>query len=113
MMRKLVLTAAAVFFTTFAAHAEPIEGNWRTESGESASIAACGADYCVTLTSGAHNGKQIGRMAAQGNGRYKGSITDPADDKTYSGSGTVNGNSLSMRGCVLAVLCRTQQWTRL
>ena len=44
---------------------------------------------------------------------YSGSITDPAADKTYSGSGTVKGNSLRMKGCVLAVLCKSQTWSRL
>ncbi len=44
---------------------------------------------------------------------YSGSITDPAADKTYSGSGAVSGNSLKMKGCVLKVLCKSQTWSRL
>ena len=44
---------------------------------------------------------------------YSGSITDPETDKTYSGSGATSGNSLRMKGCVLAVLCKSQTWSRL
>jgi uncharacterized protein (DUF2147 family) len=51
-------------------------------------------------------------MAGSGDS-YSGEITDPENDKTYSGSGTVSGNSLKMKGCVLAVLCKSQTWTRL
>lgn len=113
-MRKLFATAAvAVFTLTGAAFADPIEGKWRTDSGSQAQIGACGGSYCVKLTSGTYKGKQIGKMSASGSGKYTGSLTDPADDKTYSGSATLNGNVLKMRGCVLAVLCKTQTWSRM
>ena len=49
-----------------------------------------------------------------GGGTYSGSITDPAKDKTYSGSGTLSGGSLKMKGCVLGgLICRSQTWTKL
>ena len=92
--------------------AEPIEGNWKTASGETAAIAECGGGFCITIKSGRYAGKAIGRLEGSG-GSYDGTITDPAEDKTYSGSGTVSGNSLKMKGCVMAVLCKTQTWTRL
>ena len=112
MMRDLMIAAAAALFGTAAFAAEPIEGNWKTASGETAVIASCGGAYCVTLKTGKHSGKQIGKLAGS-NGTYNGEITDPANDKTYKGSGTVSGSSLKMKGCVLAVLCKTQTWTRL
>ena len=105
-------TAAVALFATAGLAAEPIEGNWKTASGETAVIGACGGAYCVTLKTGQHAGRQIGKLAGS-SGTYKGEITDPANDKTYSGSGTVSGNSLSMKGCVLKVLCKSQTWTRL
>ena len=46
-------------------------------------------------------------------GSYDRTITDPAEDKTYSGSGTVSGGTLRLKGCVLKVLCKSQTWTRL
>lgn len=113
MRRSLVLGAAALLFSVAGAIADPIEGNWKTASGDTAAIASCGGSFCVTLKTGKHAGKQIGKMAANGANSYKGSITDPADDKTYSGSGSLSGNTLSMKGCVLAVLCKSQTWSRL
>ncbi len=96
------------------AYADPIEGNWKTEAGSTAAIANCGGAFCITLKNGEHAGKRIGKMQANGANKYSGEITDPADDKTYSGKATVSGNSLNMKGCVLGgLICRGQTWTRL
>lgn len=111
-MRKLMLAAAFALAATAGQAAEPIEGNWKTASGETAAIGKCGSVYCVMLKTGKHAGKQIGRLAGK-DGEYSGEITDPAEDKTYSGSGSVSGNSLKMKGCVLKILCKSQTWTRL
>ncbi|CDZ52900.1 DUF2147 domain-containing protein [Neorhizobium galegae] len=112
MMRRLMLVSVLVLAATGARTAEPIEGNWKTASGETAVIGKCGTAYCVTLKTGKHSGKQIGKLSGK-DGEYSGEITDPAEDKTYSGSGSVSGNSLKMKGCVLAILCKSQTWTRL
>ncbi|OJF97357.1 DUF2147 domain-containing protein [Pararhizobium antarcticum] len=113
MIRTLILSTA---FTLAAAGAslaaEPIVGNWKTASGETAAINQCGGGYCITLKTGKHAGRKIGAMAGGGNA-YNGEITDPANDKTYSGSASINGGSLKMRGCVLKVLCKSQTWTRM
>ena len=88
-MKKLfAMTALAAIALTGAALADPIEGKWKTQSGATAQISPCGGSFCVKLTTGQHAGKQIGKM-------------------------TPNGNVLKMRGCVLAVLCKTQTWNRL
>ncbi|CDN91382.1 MULTISPECIES: DUF2147 domain-containing protein [Rhizobium/Agrobacterium group] len=112
MKRVMMIAAALMMGGNLAFAAEPIEGNWKTASGETAAIGPCGAAFCVTLKTGKHAGKQIGKLSGKGNS-YAGDITDPANDKTYSGSGTVSGNSLSMKGCVLKILCKSQTWTRL
>ena len=92
--------------------AEPIEGNWKTASGETAAIAECRGSFCITVKSGRYACKAIGRLEGSG-GSYDGTITDPAEDKTYSGSGAVSGGTLRLKGCVLKVLCKSQTWTRL
>ena len=92
--------------------AEPIEGNWKTESGETAAITNCGGAFCVTLKTGQYAGKQIGKLSGKGK-EYTGEITDPEDNKTYEGAGSVNGNALKMKGCVLKIFCKSQTWTRL
>jgi uncharacterized protein (DUF2147 family) len=112
MIRKYVLAGAIALSATFAYADEPIVGNWKTASGETALIAACGGDFCITLKTGKYTGRKIGTLAGSG-ADYTGEITDPSNDKTYSGSGTVSGNSLKMKGCVLKVFCKSQTWTRL
>ena len=111
---KRILTTAALLtaFSIAPALADPIEGNWKTKSGETAAISSCGGSYCVTLKTGEHAGKRIGKMSGS-NGSYSGSITDPSKDKTYSGNATLSGNTLKMQGCVLKVLCRSENWSRI
>lgn len=113
-MRRMVLGAMALLLTTGVALADPIEGRWKTRSGNTAEIAACGGAYCITLKTGEHAGKQIGRFEAQGNGAYTGTVTDPNKDKTYKGKGTLKGTSFTMGGCVLGgLICRNETWTRM
>jgi uncharacterized protein (DUF2147 family) len=117
-MKRLSLAVAgvvafgALLGPRSAGAAEPIEGRWKTASGETAQIAPCGGSFCITLKTGKHAGRQIGSMAGT-NGDYIGEITDPASDKTYSGSGSVSGDLLKMKGCVLKILCKSQTWSRL
>ena len=112
MVRTLLLSAALLACTSFAAQADVIEGNWKTESGETAAISSCGGGYCIVLKTGKHAGKNIGSMAGT-NGTYKGTITDPADDKKYSGSFRVSGKRAKLTGCALKVFCKTQNWNKL
>ena len=112
MIRSLILASALALSATLAHAEEPIAGNWKTVAGDTAVIASCGGSYCITLKTGKYAGKKIGRLSGAG-GSYSGEITDPADDKTYSGSGTISGGSLKMQGCMMQVFCKTQTWTRL
>ena len=113
MFRKMSLALAAMTMMAGAACADPIEGNWKTQSGDTAAIGGCGGGFCIKLTTGKYSGKAIGKMSASGDGAYKGSITDPADDKTYSGSGKLMGSNLRMTGCALKIVCKTQTWKRM
>lgn len=113
MMRTFILATAMTLATATAGFcAEPIEGNWKTASGETAAIASCGGAYCITLKTGKHAGKRIGNMNGSGDS-YTGEITDPANDKTYSGTASIQGSLLKMQGCVLKILCKSQTWTRM
>ena len=98
MINRIALALAAGLAATTVAHAAPIEGKWRTQSGANASIAKCGGAFCIRITSGAHAGKTVGRVSGSGS--------------KYSGSARVNGNTLKLSGCVAKVLCRTQTWSR-
>jgi len=110
--RLLLAVAAGWMIAAPLWAAEPIEGNWKTASGETARIAPCAQGFCITLTTGKFANRQIGHMKG-GGGLYNGQITDPKDDKTYDGSATVTGNNLKLQGCVMKVFCKTQIWVRL
>ena len=112
MIARITLGAIAAIAFTVSAHAASIEGNWRTQAGANATIAQCGGSFCINITSGEHAGKRIGRVSAQTASKYTGTVTDPGNGKQYSGSAIVNGNALTLSGCVARVLCRTQNWTR-
>lgn len=113
MLRKMSLAIAATLMMAGAAYADPIEGNWKTEAGSTAAIATCGGSFCITLKDGKHAGKKIGTFNANG-GTYAGKITDPANDKTYTGKASVAGSTLKMSGCVLGgLICKTQNWKKL
>ena len=112
MFRKLAVAAAATFMLTAGAYADPIEGTWLTGHKVLLKISPCGGSFCITVASGAHKGKSAGSMAAAGGGSYKGSVTRVSTGKTYKGSGKLSGNTLRVKGCVAAVLCESQTWTR-
>lgn len=112
MLKRVIAAAvAAMVLCGPTLAAEPIVGQWRTAEGSIAQIGPCSAGFCVTLTSGQHQGRQIGQMSGSG-ANYSGTITDPASDRTYQGSAVVSGSQLSLTGCALRVFCRTQTWTK-
>lgn len=114
MRGKLSAVVLGMVLLAGTAYADPIEGNWKTEAGSTAAIASCAGGFCITLKTGEHAGKRIGKMQANGANKYSGEITDPANDKTYSGKATVAGSSLNMKGCVLGgLICRGQTWTKM
>lgn len=92
--------------------AETLAGAWKTESGETAIIAPCGDNYCITAKSGRYAGQPLGIFSGTGEA-FTGRLTDPGNRATYSGKATVSGNSLILRGCATAVLCKSQTWKRL
>lgn len=113
-MRLAAITLAMVLGASGTALADPIEGDWRTEAGPTAQISSCGGSFCIRMKSGKHAGKSIGTLKASGAGKYSGSITDPSNDKTYSGKGSVAGSRLKLSGCVLGgLICRSQDWSKL
>ncbi|PDS59969.1 hypothetical protein CO663_08490 [Rhizobium anhuiense] len=110
---KLVLASVFLGFLAYGASAaEPIEGNWKNGPVEIIEIKPCGKEFCLTMTTGEFAGKSIGKLSGSG-ANYAGEITDPEDDKTYSGTGAVDGNTLKLKGCALKIFCKTVTWDRL
>ena len=113
MMRKITIAAFALMMAAGTAYADDINGNWKTNSGETAAITG-GGPFSITLKTGKHSGKRIGTFTASGKNKYTGKITDPANDKTYSGKASLSGSNLKMSGCVLGgLICRTQNWKKM
>lgn len=129
---RIALAALALASLSLPAHAQDANGTWLTASGETrVRIAPCGGNLCGTIVwvknTGAkdeHNpnaamksrglvGINMIQMKPAGAGKWTGTLYNPQDGKTYSGSLTQNGaNSLSLSGCVAGIFCRSQNWTR-
>ncbi|MCW1951120.1 MAG: DUF2147 domain-containing protein [Octadecabacter sp.] len=127
-MKTFALTLAAVVGFAGAAFADPLEGNWRTPTDDNGNsgivqVAPCGAALCGTLVQAfdgagaAMDSANIGRQiifdtTPSGNGEYRGQVWSPDRDKTYNSRLTLNGNTLSVSGCVLGICRDGGTWTR-
>ncbi len=129
-MKHLVLGAAFVLglaSTAFAA--DPVFGTWKTapdDNGHTGNVQveACGSSICGTLvktfdSNGAEmESDNIGKkivwdMTSDGGGEYSGGqIWSPDRDKTYKSKMQLNGNSLTVQGCVMFVCRDGGTWTR-
>lgn len=127
-MKKLILSAVALVGLALPALADPVHGHWRTAPDDNSNtgivaIADCGDRICGTLIE-AHDGSgqaittpNIGRqiiwdMEPQGSGRYRnGRVWAPDRDQTYNARMELEGDQLTVSGCVL-VFCRDAVWSR-
>lgn len=129
-MKKTLLTALALTLCGATAMAEPILGIWQTNVEDDGNYAhveikPCGENYCGyfvrtfsgTLGEGDSDllGQMIVRhMAPQGDGRYRGKIWRPSNDKVYTGKINVNGDRMSLAGCVAGgLICKSTTWARI
>jgi uncharacterized protein (DUF2147 family) len=114
MVRKLLLPAALLVCTSFAAQADIIEGNWKRPNKEGTIVRfqACSAGYCAIVQSGPHKGESAGSMKGS-NGLYRGSLTDLDAKKTYKGKAKISGSTADMAGCVLGgLICKHEVWAK-
>ncbi|MDC0738824.1 DUF2147 domain-containing protein [Cognatishimia sp. SS12] len=114
-----------------AAQAEEATGLWQTEAGESGGylhveIAPCGTALCGVIAKAfaaggsasqgyEHLGKKmLWDMQPEGAGKYgSGKIWAPDKNKTYKSKMRLEGNVLTVKGCVAGgAICRGQNWTR-
>ena len=126
---KALLLAAALSLAAGAALADPVEGTWKTKPDDNGNfgyvqIKPCGPAFCGTLIKAfGSDGKEmasdnIGKqivwdMVAYPDGLYDdGQVWSPDRNKTYSADMTLNGSTLSVRGCVLGICRDGGTWTR-
>ena len=139
MIRRLALAALAVSALAAPAAAQTTDptGLWQTPTnGGQVRIARCGQALCGTLVTSNNIRANPGLLDAKNSDRSLrtrtirnvqllsgftggptewrgGSVYNPEDGRTYRGTITLtNANTLNLRGCVVAPLCRNQTWTR-
>jgi uncharacterized protein (DUF2147 family) len=126
MRNFLVVLAALILGTTSAIANDAALGLWKSEPGETGGyihvqITNCGEKLCGEIIDVVENDNDtiigediILNMKIRGDGYYYGgTIWAPDQDKTYRSNMTLSGDSLTVRGCVAFVLCRSQKWTRI
>ncbi len=112
----ICMAAAAAIFAgsiSLVSAAEPIEGTWkRPSTGTIVKYSGSGGNFCATVQGGKNNGKSIGCMSGTG-ANYNGKLIDLDANKTYTGKAVVNGNSMSLKGCVAGgLICKGETWAR-
>lgn len=126
-MMKFAAVAVLALMAVPAFAADPAEGLWQTQVDDGAyahvQLAPCGPAICGTIArtfnaSGEYKSPNLGKqlvidMMPQGGGRYQGQVWRPSNDKVYVGKIELNGNSLSLAGCIAGgLLCSKQTWQR-
>lgn len=126
---KTTLIAAALSLFATAAAADPVEGIWKTKPDDNGNfghveIKPCGNAFCGTLIKAfdaggnAMESPNVGRkivwdMVPYGNGFYDdGQVYAPDRDKTYNAEMQLQGNGLTVSGCVLGICRKGGTWTR-
>lgn len=122
-----IAAAAAAFAPASASARSSLEGRWQNGKMEIV-IAPCGGNLCGTVVKAspaqqakAERGSGTDLVGARlitgitetGPGTYKARVF--VADQNVHASGTirqVNRNQLNVRGCVLAVICKSKTWDR-
>lgn len=130
-MKKIMLIAIGLLVPV-SAFSGDADGVWRTESDKKGGylyvkIEPCASNKALTcgMISEAFNasgkdpaypnlGKPIVMgMEAEASGGYSGgTIWDPESNKTYKSKMTINGNTMTIKGCI-GPICSGQKWTKI
>jgi uncharacterized protein (DUF2147 family) len=136
---KLPFIAAALALSVSApAFAQDVTGLWQTQTnGGQVEISRCGNSICGKLVNSDHiktnpamkdvknkdasqrdrtlKGMQMLWGFSGGPDKWTGGkVYNANDGGTYSGTITViSANSLKLKGCIMAPLCKTETWTRI
>lgn len=120
-IRQTAIAAGMLIACAAPASAQDVTGTWLRDTGASkVRFAKCGEAMCGTIswlkdTSGpAKLGQRIFYdMKPNGAGKWSGSAFNPEDGKTYSGTMSLAGDTLTTAGCVMGgLICRSVKWSR-
>lgn len=129
MKRMMMTVLASMVFAGAAWAADPVEGVWQTKADDNGNfghieVKPCGPAFCGTLIrafdgSGAQiESPNVGKkivwdMMATGDGNYEdGKVWSPDRDKTYNSYMILQGDGLSVKGCVLGICRDGGTWQR-
>ncbi|MGW9329116.1 DUF2147 domain-containing protein [Bosea sp. NPDC055594] len=119
-LRPFAIAAALAMFAT-PSLAQEVTGTWLRDSGASkVRLAKCGEAVCGTISWLKDSGgpAKLGQrifydMKPSGPGKWSGSAFNPEDGKTYSGTMSLSGDTLTTAGCVMGgLICRSVKWSR-
>lgn len=105
-MRRLPIVLFFLCAPAPALAAEPIEGNWVTPRGQTISISACDARFCLYRG----NGEALGSVTGAAT-RYEGQVTNPDNGKTNAVEIELDADTLTVSGCI-GPICASRVWTR-
>lgn len=128
-MKTLILGGAFALVAGLA-HADPLEGTWKTKTDDNGNyghvqVVPCGNALCGTLiksfggdgkelASSPNKGKQlIWDVRPAGSDGYEGKVFSPDRNKTYDSKLRLTGNKLKVSGCIMGICRDGGTWTRL
>lgn len=120
--KRVALAALGMLAGVGAATAQEVTGVWQRDTGASrVRFSKCGEALCGTISwlkeqSGpAKVGQRIFYdMKPNGANTWSGSAFNPEDGKTYAGTMTLSGGTLTTAGCIMGgLICRSVKWTRM
>jgi uncharacterized protein (DUF2147 family) len=103
------------------AAAQEVVGTWERDTGASrVRFTKCGEALCGSLSwlKDTNGPAKVGQrifydMKPNGASKWSGSAFNPEDGKTYSGTMTLSGSTLTTAGCVMGgLICRSVKWNR-
>ncbi len=111
--------AAGFLVASSAAYAASPYGTWlRPSNGAHVKVFKCGGGIGMRVTKSktpSKVGKTIMCGAKKtGANTWTGNLLNLDDGQTYSGKVKVNGNSMSLSGCILGgIICKSDNWRRI
>lgn len=115
------LAALGLLASVATAAAQEVVGTWERDTGASrVRFSKCGEALCGSLSwlKDTNGPAKVGQrifydMKPNGANKWSGSAFNPEDGKTYSGTMTLSGNTLTTAGCVMGgLICRSVKWNR-
>lgn len=94
------------------------QGTWKRSNGAHIKVFNCGGGIGMRVVK-SPSPKKVGKTIMcgakkSGANKWKGSVLNLDDNQRYSGYVKLNGNSLTLSGCVLGgLICKNDTWSRL